>query len=1255
MVRRTLARLAGLASCLAALALATPAAAQSGSSVDVIVGTVTDSLGRPVAGAVVEAYAVETQVTKRTETNDRGRYTIFFNDGGGQYRVTITMIGKRPFIANVSRQSDDDRIMLDVKMGDQPVVLQDLVARGNRAPVGGREAPTPGSIERAFTAEQALRLPVDASDLTALAALVPGVIVTAGTDSTAAQFSIAGQSGTANNYTVDGLSFSGDALPQDGIRTTRVISNTFDVARGQFSGGMVSASTRRGSNVVQGSLSGNLRDSKLALGGSGDAFTGGNSQQRLSGGFGGPIVRDKLFAFGSFQVDRSMSPVASLSSADATTIGRLGASPDSVTRFISLVDATGLTTLAGPIDPNRNNDRFTGLLRVDANLGDRHSLSFRGDLRLNGQEPNRISSTQLAQVGGITEGDGGGGALTLISRIGDAITNELRAGYTVDESASNPFLSGVPAGRVQNVSVLEDGSLSTSIFGFGGNNGLPQTTLNRGLEVSEEVSFFSPTAAHRYRVGVLYNTQSFEQDLTTNRYGTFTYNSLAAFAAGTPSQFTRTLSPTVREGTSSNAAIYLSDVWRPTGNLQLTYGGRLERSWFGGAPERNTVAEERFGVRTDVLPTETAFTPRLGFSYSIAAAEQRGQSQRGFAPPLVTIRGGVGLFRGTMPSTIPGTAQAQSGLVNTEAQLVCVGDAVPTIDWSALASGAGSIPTACAGAPTPANAGVPNITTYASDYGAARTLRASLGASRRFWDTWSLNLDMSYTRGYDQSASRDLNLRAEPVFTLAGEDARPVYADPSRIVASTGAIPLSASRLDDAFGRVNLVTSQLENQTVQFTTSVSTFLRRGASVNLSYSWMRSTDQGGSGGGGGGFGGGRGGLGGGFTAGGAIATPGDPNAFLWARSSNERTHNIQANITWPFSQSFEVTAIGRMTSGQRYTPMVAGDINGDGSRNDIAFVYDPATASDPAVAAGMANLLSSLDGNARACLHSQLGAVAGRNSCVGPWQPSLDLQVNWRPTMFDNRLALSFSTSNLLGGLDELFHGADGLHGWGQNARPDATLLQVTGFDPAANRFTYVVNERFGASGGNATAIRSPFQVSLQMRYTIGQDRLAQMRRQFFGGGEQQSLAQQMLGRIDSISPHPAKVALQRRDSLALDARQVAALQSLADSADARLKPLVDTMRVVIEKGGSNPDLQAIFPLMQPILVALRDFQTTGLEAVRGILTPAQFSLLPESTRNPSAQGNPFFGGGRGGMGAGGGPGAGGPPMGDRIRPRGRDG
>ena len=105
--------------------------------------------------------------------------------------------------------------------------------------------------------------------------------------------------------------------------------------------------------------------------------------------------------------------------------------------------------------------------------------------------------------------------------------------------------------------------------------------------------------------------------------------------------------------------------------------------------------------------------------------------------------------------------------------------------------------------------------------------------------------------------------------------------------------------------------------------------------------------------------------------------------------------------------------------------MSGDINGEGRATTRA-MGTTATAPNPAVAASMERLLGSLSGRARDCLVNQMGQIAERNSCRGPWQPSLDLQVNWRPGMFDNRLSISFATSNLLGGLDELFHGADAL-------------------------------------------------------------------------------------------------------------------------------------------------------------------------------------------------------------------------------------
>src|SRR5207248_9318810 len=205
------------------------------------------------------------------------------------------------------------------------------------------ERPTPGSTERDLSPQLLARLPIDASDLNLIATLAPGVVGIAGTDSTDAAFSVAGQRTTANDITLDGLSFGSGAVPQDAIRSTRVVTNTYDVARGQFSGGLVASSTRSGTNVLQGAVTDNLRDRALAWGGvTASPFSQGYTQNQIGGGMGGPVVRDRLFAFGALQARWKDQALPSLATADPATLERLGVSRDSAARFLALAGATGV-------------------------------------------------------------------------------------------------------------------------------------------------------------------------------------------------------------------------------------------------------------------------------------------------------------------------------------------------------------------------------------------------------------------------------------------------------------------------------------------------------------------------------------------------------------------------------------------------------------------------------------------------------------------------------------------------------------------------------------------------------------------------------------------------------------------------------------------------------------------------------------------------------------------------------------------------
>jgi hypothetical protein len=185
---------------------------------------------------------------------------------------------------------------------------------------------------------------------------------------------------------------------------------------------------------------------------------------------------------------------------------------------------------------------------------------------------------------------------------------------------------------------------------------------------------------------------------------------------------------------------------------------------------------------------------------------------------------------------------------------------------------------------------------------------------------------------------------------------------------------------------------------------------------------------------------------------------------------------------PVHRGVELTAIGHFVSGMPFSPVVGQDVNGDGQRNDRAFVFNPATTSDTGVANGMRRLLASGPPTARDCLTSQFGRIATRNSCFGPWVPDFDLKVNVRPVQW---LTLAVTAYHTLVGLDEVLHGSAHLAGWGQDATIDRRLLYVTGFNPQTDTFIYQVNQHFGAASGALNPLRTPFVLGLQGRITLG--------------------------------------------------------------------------------------------------------------------------------------------------------------------------
>src|SRR5258705_3261811 len=536
-----------------ALLLPGPIAARVAPPAEMLRGRVAGWDRQAVEGARVEATPVETGITRTKTTGPDGRYPIIFPDGGGSYRLTVRALGMTPVTRNIQRQGDEDRIITDIDMGRFATQLATVQVRAAPRRGDPSQRPEPGSTERNLNPNLVNRLPVDAGDLNALAALAPGVISVPGTDTTKASFSVAGQPSNQNNITLDGLSFGAGSVPQEAVRNTRVVTSTYDVARGQFTGGQVASTTRGGTNNVQGAVSYSRRDPNLEfVDDTNAAFGQKYSQNQISLGAGGPIVKDKLFTFGALTFSRPTDPLLSLLAADPLTLQRLGTNPDSVSRFLGLVEGFGLP-LTSPLAPEeRLNNNTSALVRVDYNLADDHSLMLRGDGRGNIQLGARLNALALPHTGGDLKGSGGGGMVTLTSHAGMFI-NELRAYKSVDNRNTSGYLSA-PDGRVVVASVLDDGKSAISPLQFGGNPSLPQETKSSLLEMSDEISRLTTAGGHRFKLGGLGNEQRSSVGFAPNRFGTFTFNSLADFEAGLPTQFTRPLFARDQQSATNNVA-----------------------------------------------------------------------------------------------------------------------------------------------------------------------------------------------------------------------------------------------------------------------------------------------------------------------------------------------------------------------------------------------------------------------------------------------------------------------------------------------------------------------------------------------------------------------------------------------------------------------------------------------------------------------------------------------------------------------------
>jgi hypothetical protein len=1064
---------ASLYQVLSALALATvvlipPRTARA--QTDVIRGRVTNAEGVPLANVRVTATSIPGNVTHERRTSGDGRYQIAFPGGAGDYMMGFSLVGYTFRQYEIKRTADQDVLVADARLAavqlDTVSVVAPVQQRVNRysttPDVGGTERTAP-----------ATNLPAELQgNIAALAASLPGVTLIPGLDGNADGFSVLGLGANQNSVILNGVQYDGQGLPRDANISTSLSTSPYDASRGGFSGGQLSVSSRGGSsNFRTRGMSLVLNSPQLqwtdpAARALGTEFT----NLSLGGVASGPIRQNKSFYNVSFQLGRQSRANQSLLNTGPLGLQTAGVSFDSVGRFLGILEDRGIPQLGGPSHQSRFSDNGSLLGSIDINPpnsvnGSSYGLSF--NTNWSRTSPAGGGATSLLSSSG-DRSSFSGGLQARHNRYLGLILSETNAGLTTSQSDGQPYLD-LPGGRVRVSSVLHNGASGVQNLSFGGAQSLSSSSRSMGASVTNTLSWFDDANKHRIKLTSELQYSRNAQDLSNNLRGTFSFNSLEDLAAGRPASYTRELTARNRSTGQLSGALALGDTYRRSADLQFQYGIRAEANRFGASPAFNPDVQATFGVRNDIVPRRIALSPRVGFSWTLGDAQEIAAFEGAARRPRATLRGGIGVFANSSNVGSIATAVDNTGLPGGAQQLFCVGAAAPVPDWRAYALDPGSAPDRCAdgtGGTVFSNSS-PNVVLFAKGFAPQRSVRSNLSWTGAILDgRFNATFDAQYGVNLNQGNSVDLNFRPDVRFQLPDEGARPVFVQPTSIVQQTGAIASRDARGSERFSRVTEMRSDLRSQSTQLSVRLSPIVRTPTkrSWNVAYTYTGLREQ----------------------VSGFSSTADSPLGVRWSAGGNG-PHQLQYNVRYNLFNYVQVNWSGEFAAGRRYTPTIAGDVNGDGYSNDRAFIFDPSRTADAALAAGMQQLIDGSSGAARRCLVRQLGAIAGRNSCTGPWSSTATLNLTLDRVKFrmPQRASVSMSLSNPLGAADLAFNGSGNLRGWGQSAFPDQALLYVRGFDPATQRYRYEVNQRFGGTRPQLLTLRAPVSLTLSMKIDLG--------------------------------------------------------------------------------------------------------------------------------------------------------------------------
>ena len=285
-----------------------------------IQGVVRDRTQGTIAGVHITVTNTQTNFSQETNSGGDGSYR-FLALPAGTYKLNATGTGFQQFSTTDIEVKVNDQLQIDITL-QIGSVQQEVSVVANAVQVEAESTQLGDVID----SKKMLTLPLNGRSYLDLLGLQAGVVpvtsgsmqqdrpVSGGYSTNVGNLSVNGQRETANAFLVnggdvsEGRNLGAGLIPNlDSIEEFRLITNSFDAEYGKFSGAVMNAITKSGTNGVHGDVFEFLRNEKFDARNFFDASRAELRRNQFGYAVGGPLWKNKLFWFTDYQGTRQVT------------------------------------------------------------------------------------------------------------------------------------------------------------------------------------------------------------------------------------------------------------------------------------------------------------------------------------------------------------------------------------------------------------------------------------------------------------------------------------------------------------------------------------------------------------------------------------------------------------------------------------------------------------------------------------------------------------------------------------------------------------------------------------------------------------------------------------------------------------------------------------------------------------------------------------------------------------------------------------